>query len=100
YFLHGATGVWRKYPIAAKHFKPGRNVIAIRVHLGHRGGLYQGPYTLQALDNNSIAGKMSLKTSGIYALETLLTETAHLNIYSPGERILVGPELVQLFGST
>lgn len=98
--IYGASDIWRKYPIAAERFRRGRNVLAIRVSMGGKGGLYQGPYTLQALTGNGIVGKMRLKTSGPHSLETQLTESPYLNTFSPGAKLLVGPDLLNLFSSS
>lgn len=98
-FVNGASDVWRKYPIAAEHFHPGKNVLAVRVFPGYKGGLYEGAYTLQALSGDMVRGRLNLKTDGADALETLLTEAVHLNVFAPGSKLLVAPDVSQLFGS-
>ncbi len=98
HLLHGSSGIWRKYPISAAHLRPGRNVLAIKIFLGQYGGLYQGPYTLQRLGSNSIVGKLNLKSSGVYALEQLLTEAEFRNQVESGAKTYVGPSLWKIFG--
>jgi len=98
-FVTGASHVHRKYPVAAQHFRSGRNVLAVRVYLGYRGGLYEGPFTLQALTDGAVIGKLGLKTGGADALETLLTASPHLTTFEPGGKLLVAPSLMQLFGA-
>lgn len=98
-FVTGASDIARKYPVGAKYFHPGRNVVAVRVYLGYKGGLYQGNYTLQALTDDAVIGKMELKTSGANALETLLTASPYLNTFAPGSNLLIAPSLTQLFGA-
>jgi len=98
-FVNGASDVWRKYPIAASHFHPGKNVIAVRVYPGYKGRLYEGNYTLQALLGNSVRARLNLKTRGPDALRMLLTEAAHLNVFAPGEKLLIAPDVSQLFGA-
>ncbi len=98
-FVQGASDKHRKYPISADHFHVGRNVIAIRVYLGYKGGLYDGPFTLQALTDGAVIGKLELKTVGADALETLLTASSHLNTFAPDDKLLIAPNLTQLFGS-
>jgi len=99
YFVTGASDVWRKYPIAAKFFQPGRNVLAVRVYLGYKGGLHQGNYTLQALTEGAVSGRLNLKTDGANALETLLTASTNLNTFTPGGKLLISPDLMQFFGA-
>jgi hypothetical protein len=98
-FVNGASDVWRKYPISASHFHPGKNVIAVRVFPGYKGRLYEGNYTLQALTGNSVRARLNLKTQGVDALRTLLTEAVHLNVFAPGEKLLIAPDVSQLFGA-
>lgn len=98
-FIYGGSEVWRKYPIAAAHFHPGKNVIAVRVFPGYKGRLYEGNYTLQALSGNTVRARLNLKTRGADALRTMLTEATHLNVYAPGEKLLIAPDVSQLFGA-
>ena len=96
-FVHAASHVFRKYPIPADFFKPGQNTIAVRVYPGYLGGLYEGAYTLQRIAKDRVAGKLNMKTSGANALETLLVDSFYVPAYAPGARLLVGPNLLQLF---
>jgi hypothetical protein len=96
-FVHAASHVFRKYPIPSEFFKPGSNTIAVRVFPGYLGGLYEGAYTLQRIADDRVAGKLNMKTSGANALETLLVDSFHVPRYAPGARLLVGPNLLQLF---
>lgn len=98
-FVNGASDVWRKYPIAASHFHPGKNVIAVRVYPGYKGRLYEGNYTLQALSNEALRVRLNLKTSGANALRTMLTETSYLNVFAPGGKLLIAPDVSKLFGA-
>jgi hypothetical protein len=100
YFLPNASHVDRKYPIESKHFKPGKNVLVVRVYLGYRGGLYEGNYTLQPIRSDSVVGQLSWKVGGIYSLERTVTQLAGRSIeYAPGESMLVVPRLAPLFGT-
>jgi len=100
HFTTGASHVWRKYPVDAKYFRPGKNVLAVRVYLGYRGGLYEGKYTLQALQDGAVIGKLGWKADDVHALDKRLTESLHLNTFAPDSTVLVIPRLTQLFGDS
>ncbi len=96
-FVHEASHVFRKYPIAAENFKAGKNTLAVRVFPGYLGGLYNGKYTLQAIATDEVSGKLSLKTEGANALEDLLVDSFYTPTYAPGAKLLIGPNLLQFF---
>src|SRR5690606_10956142 len=98
-FIYGGSDVWRKYPITSALLHPGKNVIAVRVFPGYKGRLYEGNYTLQALSGNTVRGRLNLKTRGADALRTMLTEVTHLNVFAPGEKLMIAPDVSQLFGA-
>jgi len=96
----GASDAWRKYPIPAKAIHTGRNQLAIRVYLGHKGGLHQGNYTLQVLDVDAVIGKFNLKAGGVNSLKKLLTTSLHLNTFTPDDKLLINPVLTQFYSDT
>ncbi len=97
--IFGASGVYRKYPISASMLRPGRNTIAIRVAIGHRGGLDFGRYTLQPLQRDTLLARMALKSDEpADSLLNLLSDVEHLNHFAPGGDLLVKPDLLKLFG--
>jgi hypothetical protein len=61
--------------------------------------LYEGNYTLQALVGNTVRARLNLKTRGPDALRTLLTEAVDLNVFAPGSKLLIAPDVSQLFGA-
>ncbi|MBC2592880.1 hypothetical protein H5P28_01275 [Ruficoccus amylovorans] len=95
-FVLGASDVKRRYPVPAGHFRPGRNVIAVRVYAGHKGGMYEGPYTLQPYDSSQLYAKMSLKVPGADALKTLLYDAPFAQRFEPSADVIVEPSLTSL----
>lgn len=95
--MHGCSGVYRRYPINPGLLKPGqRNVLAIRLFVGSKGGLYEGPYTLNKIPAGAVFFKFNLKGGGENSLKTMLTEAVHLNNVLCGGEILINPGLICL----
>jgi hypothetical protein len=96
--VNSASEVKRKYPVAAQRWKPGRNVIAVRVFAGYKQGMYEGPYSLQPFKGDGVYAQFNLKTRGVDALELLLFPAPRTMRYAPGAPILVEPLLTHFSG--
>jgi len=96
--VNSASEVKRKYPVAAQYWKPGRNVIAVRVFAGYKQGMYEGPYTLQPFQGDGVYAQFNLKTRGADALELLLFPAPRTMHYAPGVPIIVEPLLTHFSG--
>lgn len=93
---HGCSGIYRQYLLKPEQLKKGHNLLAIRVFLGHKGGLYDGAYTLQPLPLKTVCVRLPLKIGGAHSLKTLLTEAVHLNRFQSDNELLAAPELLSL----
>ncbi len=92
YFLH------QRLPLPAGILKSGKNVLAIRLRVTGKSlfGSYGGWPSLK--EYQPVFGRLALKSDGADAIKTLLTTAAHLNKFSPGEEVIVKPELFSLSG--
>lgn len=91
--VNSASEVQRRYPVAAQYWKPGRNVIAVRVFAGYKNGMYEGPYALQVIKGDGLYAKFNLKTGGADALETMLFQAPRTQQFAPGAPLLVEPQI-------
>ena len=95
---HGCSKVYWKYVLQPELLKKGENLLAVRVFIGYKKGLYDGAYTIQQLPYKAVCIRLPLKSriKPSDSLKQLLTETAHLNHFQAGSEIILQPELLSL----
>lgn len=98
----GCSKVYWKYILQPELLKKGKNLLAFRVYLGFKGGLFDGAYTLSRLLPNTVCVRFPLKNTAIpsESLSNLLTDAVHLNRFKLGSDISLTPELLNLDKTT
>ena len=91
----------RRYPVSSADvpLRPGRNVLAVRVKIGSRRGMYEGIPRVRRLDDRQVRGRLGNRSQGASAFCRHISETDSLNEFYPDEKIWLAPRLALFCGT-
>ena len=97
--VNNSSDTYRKYRFNdnGSILKKGRNVLAIRVKLGYKYGLYDGIPTIKKLDDTCVIGTLNNYSIGKTATFRHISSQSKINNFLPQNRIAIAPKLI-LYG--